>query len=338
MEKGILLSYHMTAFAVGFVLDLIIGDPENWSHPVRWIGNLIQKLTAYFLAKAEKVTAETERKRRKRKYGRCMVVLVILISGSVTAMLQRVAYRIHPLTGCFLESWITFRLLAVKSLRDASMKVYQALRSRPLAEARQAVSMIVGRDTQNLTAEGVTKAAVETVAENTSDGVIAPMLYMALGGPVLGIIYKSINTMDSMVGYKNEKYMDYGRAAAKLDDWVNFIPARISGLLMVAVAFLLKPLDGFDGRNAWRIFRRDRRKHASPNAAHTEATCAGALGVELAGDTPYFGKVVSKPTLGDGYRPICSEDIPKANHLMMGTAGLCQILCLAGMAAILWLR
>lgn len=267
-----------------------------------------------------------------------MVVLVVLASGSVTAILLIGAYRIYPVAGCLLEAWLTYRLLAAKSLRDASMKVYRALVQDTLDRARYAVSMIVGRDTENLTTEGVTKAAVETVAENTSDGVIAPMLYMAIGGPVLGMIYKAINTMDSMVGYKNEKYMDYGRTAAKLDDLVNFLPARISGLLMVAAAFLLKPLDGFDGRNAWRIFCRDRRKHASPNAAHTEATCAGALRVQLAGDTPYFGKVVSKPTLGDGLRPIEPEDIPKANHLMMGTAWLCELLCLAGMMIVLWIR
>lgn len=333
------MSYHMTAFAAGFVLDLILGDPEHWSHPVRWIGNLIQKLTEVFLGKAERVTEEAKRKRKKRAYGRYMVVLVVLISGSVTALLLLGAYRIHPVAGCLLEAWLTYRLLAAKSLRDASMKVYRALMQDTLDQARYAVSMIVGRDTENLTAEGVTKAAVETVAENTSDGVIAPMLYMAMGGPILGMVYKAINTMDSMVGYKNEKYMDYGRAAAKLDDLVNFLPARISGLLMVAAAFLLKSLDGFDGGNAWRIFRRDRRKHASPNAAHTEATCAGALGVQLAGDTPYFGKVVSKPTLGDGLRPIEPEDIPKANHLMMGTAWICQLLCLVGMLMVmLWVR
>lgn len=331
------MSYHMAAFAVGFVLDLILGDPEHWSHPVRWMGNLIQKLTEIFLGKANRVTEAAKRKRKKRAYGSGMVVLVVLISGSVSALLLLCAYRIHPVAGCLLEAWLTYRLLAAKSLRDASMKVYQSLTQNTLTQARHAVSMIVGRDTENLTAEGVTKAAVETVAENTSDGVIAPLLYMAIGGPVLGMVYKSINTMDSMVGYKNEKYMDYGRTAAKLDDVANFLPARISGLLMVVAAFLLKPLDGFDGRNAWRIFRRDRRKHASPNAAHTEAACAGALGVQLAGDTPYFGKVVSKPTLGDGLRPITPDDIPKANHLMMGTAWLCQILCLVGMMTMTWL-
>lgn len=267
---------------------------------------------------------------------------VLLISGGGTALLLVGAYMLHPWAGCTLEGWLTYRLLAARNLRDASMRVYRALQSGSLADSRYAVSMIVGRDTTVLDETGVTKAAVETVAENTSDGVIAPMLYMALGGPVLGMMYKAVNTMDSMVGYRNDKYMDFGRAAARLDDGVNFIPARISGLLMVAAAFLLgfsERLRGsapiYNGRRAFRIFLRDRRKHASPNAAHTEAACAGALGVQLAGNARYFGRIVEKPTLGADLRPVVPADIPRANRLMLGTAVLCECICLGIMGLLL---
>jgi adenosylcobinamide-phosphate synthase len=284
------------------------------------------------------------------------VLLVILISGTTTAVLLLAAYFIHPILGCALEAWLTFRLLATKSLRDASMNVYRALTEEDstLENARYAVSMIVGRDTAVLDEIGVTKAAVETVAENTSDGIIAPMLYTAIGGPILGIIYKSINTMDSMVAYRNEKYIDFGRAAALTDDFANFLPARISGVLMIAATGILGLMQKlcredddeypqndtfhYSASNALRILRRDRRKHASPNAAHTEAVCAGALSIELAGDASYFGEIHHKPTLGDPIRPIESEDIIRANRLMLGTAIICEFLCLAVMALILIFR
>lgn len=186
--------------------------------------------------------------------------------------------------------------------------------------------MIVGRDTQDLTTEGVTKAAVETVAENASDGVIAPLFYLAIGGPVLGWAYKAVNTMDSMVGYKNEKYIDFGRAAAKLDDAVNFLPSRISAYLMIFACRLCGK--DYDAARAKRIYLRDRRKHASPNSAQTESACAGALGLRLAGDASYFGKIVKKPFIGDRIRPTEPEDIPRANRLMYATAMLCEGICL----------
>ena len=194
------------------------------------------------------------------------------------------------------------------------------------------VSMIVGRDTEHLTEEGVAKAAIETVAENTSDGVIAPVLYTALGGPVLGFLYKAVNTMDSMVGYKNEKYLHFGRAAAKLDDVMNFLPARISALLMVGTAFISGK--SYNGKQAWRIWRRDNRKHASPNSAQTESVCAGALGIQLAGDASYFGKVVKKPYIGDPTRAVEPEDIRRTNRLMNRTAWICEILCLGILIAV----
>jgi len=212
-----------------------------------------------------------------------------------------------------------------------SMRVYKCLKQEDLEAARQAVSMIVGRDTATLDEVGVAKAAIETVAENTSDGVIAPMLYTALGGPVLGFLYKAVNTMDSMIGYKNDKYLYFGRAAAKLDDIVNFIPARISAYLMIFSAFMSGKC--FDGRNAFKIYKRDNRKHASPNSAQTEAVCAGALRIQLAGDASYFGKIVKKPYIGDAYRKVESEDIKRANRLMYLTAWLGELLCLLLMTA-----
>ncbi|MBE5865055.1 MAG: cobalamin biosynthesis protein CobD [Lachnospiraceae bacterium] len=226
---------------------------------------------------------------------------------------------------------MTFQILATKSLRVESMRVYKCLKQEDLEAARQAVSMIVGRDTATLDEVGVAKAAIETVAENTSDGVIAPMLYTALGGPVLGFLYKAVNTMDSMIGYKNDKYLYFGRAAAKLDDIVNFIPARISAYLMIFSAFMSGKC--FDGRNAFKIYKRDNRKHASPNSAQTEAVCAGALRIQLAGDASYFGKIVKKPYIGDAYRKVESEDIKRANRLMYLTAWLGELLCLLLMTA-----
>ncbi len=281
------------------------------------------------------------------------MLLVILISGTTTAVLLVGAYCVHPVFGCILEAWLTFRLLATKSLRDASMNVHRALtdENSTMEDARYAVSMIVGRDTAALDETGITKATVETVAENTSDGIIAPMIYTAIGGPILGIIYKSINTMDSMVGYRNDQYIDFGRAAALTDDVANFLPARISGILMIAATGILSivwklsngkckessvPL--YSASNALHIFRRDRRKHASPNAAHTEAVCAGALSIELAGDASYFGEIHHKPTLGDPIRPVESDDIIRANRLMLGTAIICELLCLTVMALLVCIR
>ena len=221
-----------------------------------------------------------------------------------------------------MESFWCYQILATKSLKVESDRVYIALKDKGLEAGRKAVSMIVGRDTQNLTEEGVTKAAVETVAENTSDGVIAPLFYMLIGGAVLGFTYKAINTMDSMVGYKNDRYQWFGTAAAKLDDVVNFIPARVSAVLMIAASYLT----GMDGKNAARIFRRDRFNHKSPNSAQTEAVMAGALDVQLAGDAWYFGKLHKKPTIGDPVREMELLDIRRSHKLLYGTAMLGLIL------------
>jgi adenosylcobinamide-phosphate synthase len=260
-----------------------------------------------------------------------MVCLVVCSVALCTGGLLFLFYRLHPLAGCVLEAVMTYQILATKCLKVESMKVYERLSAGDLSGARQAVSMIVGRDTERLDEIGVAKAAIETVAENTSDGVIAPMLYLAIGGPLLGFVYKAINTMDSMVGYKNQSYLFFGRCAAKLDDVVNYLPARISALLMILGSFL--PGNAFDGKGAWRIWRRDSRNHASPNSAQTEAACAGSLGIQLAGNASYFGKIVEKPTIGDDDRPVEDTDIVQANRLLYRTAFLCMGICVA----LLWI-
>ena len=310
----------------GFLLDCLLGDPHNPWHPICLIGYLISFL--------EKKIRKLFSKQPKGEFygGLVMVVLVLFISTAVPIVLLKAAKWIHPYLALVLEIIMCYQLLAARSLRDESMKVYHALHQHDIEGARKAVSMIVGRDTQRLDAAGIAKAAVETVAENASDGVIAPMIFIAIGGVPLGFFYKAVNTMDSMVGYKNEKYLYFGRAAAKLDDVMNFLPARISALLMVGTAFISGK--SYNGKQAWRIWRRDNRKHASPNSAQTESVCAGALGIQLAGDASYFGKVVKKPYIGDPTRAVEPEDIRRTNRLMNRTAWICEILCLGILIAV----
>ncbi len=318
------MKYHMTAFLLGFLLDLLLGDPYWLPHPVRLIGKGITKTEA-LLRPAGKMRTN----RQELQGGRRLVVIVLLATTLLAALLLFGAYALHPCLGLLVETIMTYQILAVKCLKVESMKVYHCLKEQGLVAARGAVSMIVGRDTAQLDAEGVTKAAVETVAENTSDGIIAPMLYTAIGGPVLGFFYKAVNTMDSMIGYKNERYLYFGRGAAKLDDVMNYIPARISAYLMIAAAFCGGKC--YDGRRAYIIYKRDNRNHASPNSAQTESVCAGALGIQLAGDASYFGKLVHKPYIGDAVRRVEAEDIKRAGRLMYLTAFLCQGICLGFM-------
>lgn len=325
------MKYHILAFGAGFLLDQLFGDPYFLPHPIRGIGWLIAK-TEKILRAGNPQGNSTEREGAERRQGKLLVVIVLLFTGMLSALILFGAYAMHPGLGVVIEAVMTYQILAARCLQVESSKVWKQLNTGSLEEARKAVSMIVGRDTEHLTEEGVAKAAIETVAENTSDGVIAPMLYTALGGPVLGFLYKAVNTMDSMVGYKNEKYLHFGRAAAKLDDVMNFLPARISALLMVGTAFISGK--SYNGKQAWRIWRRDNRKHASPNSAQTESVCAGALGIQLAGDASYFGKVVKKPYIGDPTRAVEPEDIRRTNRLMNRTAWICEILCLGILIAV----
>ena len=295
----------------GFILDGIFGDPAWLVHPVVIMGKAITALEK-FLRKRLPNTLEGERL-GGRILAMALPVGTLLITGGVCWLF----YRISPILGFAIELLWCAQALAAKGLAQESTNVYRELVKGDLPASRRAVSRIVGRDTAELTSEGVTKAAVETVAENASDGVIAPLFYMMLGGAPLALVYKAINTMDSMVGYKNEKYLNFGRAAAKLDDVANYLPSRIAALLWIASA----ALTGNDAKSAWRIWRRDRRKHASPNSAQTESACAGALNVQLAGPATYFGKYCDKPTIGDAVRAIEPGDILRANK-MMYTASL----------------
>ena len=299
----------------GAVLDCIFADPAWLPHPVVFMGKAISRLEKLLRARLPK-TPQGE-----LAGGAVLAFTLPVCTLLFTGLVCRGAARLHPLLGLAVQMLWCGQALAAKGLAQESTNVYRELKKGDLPAARKAVSRIVGRDTQNLTAEGVTKAAVETVAENASDGVIAPLLYMLIGGAPLALTYKAINTMDSMVGYKNERYLYFGRAAAKLDDLANYIPSRLAAVLWVAAA----ALTGNDARNAWHIWRRDRRNHASPNSAQTESACAGALGVQLAGPAYYFGEYYPKPTIGDALRPIQPEDIFRANRMMYAASGLALI-------------
>lgn len=314
--------------ACGFALDLIFGDPLWLWHPVMGIGKVIS-CSDRVLRKLFGIREERETDREKKRVAGVLLVLVTLFfSLLIPALILYGAGLIHPWLKTGISCVMCYQLLALKSLRTESMKVYAALQQENIEPARKAVSMIVGRDTQCLDREGVTKAAVETIAENTSDGVIAPLLYMLLFGVLGGFFYKAVNTMDSMVGYKNDRWRYMGTAAAKLDDIVNFIPARIAAAAMIGAAFFL----GLDYKNAVRIYKRDRRQHASPNSAQTEAVCAGALGVQLAGDAYYFGQLCHKPTIGDDGRSVEAEDIKRANRLLYAASLLVLAAGLLGLA------
>ena len=275
-----------------------------------FIGNLISIL--------EKVIRRFMPKTKRGEYigGIILTVMVVSISMVIPLVIILMAKSINTYLALTVETFMCYQILATKSLKVESMKVYDELEKNDLPSARKAVSMIVGRDTKDLTFSGVAKAAVETVAENTSDGIIAPMIFIAIGGAPMGFFYKAINTMDSMVGYKNEKYMNFGRFAAKLDDVVNYLPARISAYQMILSSFFLR----YDYKNAFKIYKRDRYNHASPNSAQTESVCAGALDIQLAGNAYYFGKLYEKPTIGDNIREINYDDIKKANRLLYCTS------------------
>lgn len=302
------------AVAAGFIMDMLFGDPSWIKHPVVIIGKLIN-----IMEKAlRRLFPETDR--GEFAAGLVMAVIIPLVVLVITAGVCITAYRIHPVLCLLIETIWCWQAFSMKGLKTESMNVYCCLDAGDLPASRKAVGRIVGRDTAELDETGVTKAAVETVAENFGDGVMSPMVFMIIGGAPLAMFYKSINTMDSMVGYKNRKYLYFGRAAAKLDDFVNYIPARLGGIMWVIGA----ALSGYDYKNSWKIWRRDRRNHASPNSAQTEAACAGALGIRLAGPAYYFGEYYDKPYIGDAVNDISYEDI-KASNKMMYCAGIAAV-------------
>lgn len=311
---------------LGFILDTIIGDPYKLPHPIRWIGSFISIL--------EKLCRKIAKSNTMLMIlGAILVFIVVFVSGGITLLVLKLA-SFNKYAYLIVSSVICYYMLAGKSLKTESMKVYKAFENNDTEGARKAVSMIVGRDTQSLTKEGIIKAAVETVAENSSDGVVAPLIYMLIFGPVGGVVYKAVNTMDSMIGYVEEKYFYIGKFAAKLDDVLNYIPARISGILVIISAFILR----YNYKNAFRIFKRDRKKHASPNSAQTESAMAGALGVQLAGDATYFGVVHKKPYIGDKKREIENEDIKRANDIMYTMTIICLVVGFVIRSVVMWLK
>lgn len=323
----------LCALVIAGVLDVILGDPHMSWHPICLIGRLIGA-----------VQTATRRwfpatKRTERAAGVLLVAVVVSVSTAVPLALTACAYRLHICAGVLCEGVLLFFTFAAHSLGTESMAVATAFDSGGLDASRQAVSMIVGRDTAQLDEAGVIRAAVETVAENTSDGVIAPLFYALVGGAPLAYAYKAVNTMDSMVGYRNERYRYYGTAAARLDDLVNLLPSRLSAWLMLAAALpvgLYWRAQGFTRARmceAVRVYRRDRRAHDSPNSAQTESVMAGVLGVQLAGAASYFGRLHEKPTIGDIQRAVVWADIRRSVQLMWATACLGWLLALAVCAA-----
>lgn len=313
---GSYYQYHFIALALGFLLDLLLGDPLSLPHPIRGFGRLIEGLEKPLRRQAG------QEKGKLLRNGFLLTVLVLLLVTGPAFFVLFIFYGLSPWAGLAAETVMCYQMLAARGLKTESMKVYDALSADDVEGARQAVSMIVGRDTQKLDTAGITRAAVETVAENTADGSIAPMLYMAIGGAALGFFYKAVNTMDSMIGYKNEKYLYFGRAAARLDDFCNYLPSRLAALLMLAAGFFT----GMDYKKGWRVWRRDNRNHASPNSAQTESAAAGCLNIRLAGDAWYFGRLYEKPYIGDDIRPVEAADIVRANRLLYGASWLLMLL------------
>lgn len=303
----------------GFLMDLALGDPAWMPHPVVGMGKCIAALERGLRRAFPKTP------RGELAAGAVLAAVLPLGTLGLAAGALWLCGLAHPALRFALEAVWCWQALAMRGLRDESRNVYRALTGGTLEQARAAVARIVGRDTAALSAGGVTKAAVETVAENFADGVAAPMFYMLLGGAPLALTYKAINTMDSMLGYKNQKYLYFGRAVARLDDVANYLPSRLAGLLWVAAA----ALTGSSARGAWKIWRRDRRNHASPNSAQTESACAGALGVQLAGPAYYFGEYYDKPTIGDALRPVEPKDILRADRMMYAESLLALVLGIA---------
>lgn len=303
----VLIVFQTAALALGYILDLIIGDPRGWPHIVIGFGRTISFFENLFY-----------RMHNKRVGGTLLWICVVMTCAGIPSLLLAAAWHISPWAYLILDGLICWQLLAVKSLRVESRRVYDELEHGTLESSRQAIHMIVGRDPEALDRTGIIKAAVETVAENTSDGVASPLFYMFIGGAAGGCLYKAVNTMDSMIGYKNSRYEDFGRTAARMDDVFNYLPSRLCAVFMIAAS----GIRGFDAANARMIWKRDRRKHASPNAAQTESVMAGALDVQLAGDAVYSGRVIKKPFIGDDIRPVAAGDILSSHKILNTTTFL----------------
>ncbi len=316
-----LLQLHMTALICGILLDQIVGDPYFLPHPIRDIGRLIMVLEKKRLGETKDVPDRDPSKEKRR--GILLWFIVILTTVVFSSAILFGSYMINRYLGLAVETILTCYILAARSLCRESMAVSKELAKGDIPGARYKLSMIVGRDTAELSEEEMVKAAVETVSENTSDGVIAPLIYTAIGGPVLGFLYKAVNTMDSMLGYKNDRFKDFGFFSAKADDVFNFLPSRISALFMVSGTFVMGIFSkSYNAKGAAKIWKRDRLNHKSPNSAQTESVCAGALGLKLGGPHLYGGVMVDKPFIGDEERHAEISDIKRSNNLMFMTEAL----------------
>ena len=293
----------MKQLTIGYLLDLIIGDPQNPFHPIRLIGNLCKRIENYF---------RKELSNSLKMAGLSTWISVVLIVFIFTNLILKLSYGLNYIFGIMVSGITIYFCIATKSLKVEALRVVKALKDNDIEEARHRLSYIVGRDTKSLDKEGILRAVVETIAENISDGVVAPILYAGLFGAPFALVYKAVNTMDSMFGYKNDKYYDFGYFPAKLDDIFNYIPARLTGYLIIASAYFFK----LDYKNSYNIYKRDRYNHSSPNSAHPEAAVAGALGLKLGGANYYFGKLVEKPTIGDEVKKIEINDVYITNRIL----------------------
>ncbi|CAM3265273.1 adenosylcobinamide-phosphate synthase CbiB [Vagococcus fessus] len=300
---------------LAFILDSILGDPYSWPHPVKVIGKSISIID-------NGIQKNVKDKKLKYLFGIILWLIIVGGTGIVTYFLLKFATKVHPLFGGVIAVYLSYTTMAMKSLAYEGNKMYNVLSKGTLEEARSQIAMIVGRDTTNLTKKEITQATIETVAENTNDGMIAPLFYLALGGPVFGMMYKAVNTLDSMVGYKNNKHLEVGAASAILDDIFSFVPARVTWFLMIIVSFILR----LDGKNALKIGWRDRYNHKSPNSAFPEAVVAGALGIQLGGTHTYHGIEIQKPTIGDPLKPVEFSDINQTNKLLYGSSILALLI------------
>lgn len=298
------------AMTIGFIIDLILGDPYFMPHPIKLMGNFIKTFEKNLLG--NKKTSNF----MLFIYGTILSLSLIFLSFIIPLIILKYLAYLNFYLKVMVESIFCYQILATKSLKTESMKVFYQLEKKEIQTARQYLSWIVGRDTANLGETEIIKATVETIAENTSDAVIAPLIFICIGGAPLGFLYKAVNTLDSMIGYKNDKYFYFGKFSAKIDDAVNYIPAILSAYGMLLSSYLL----GLDTKNSYKIYRRDKKNHTSPNSAKTESVCAGALNVQLGGDNYYFRKLVHKKTIGDDNRRINAEDIKTANNLMTTSA------------------
>lgn len=305
----------MIEIILGFLLDLIVGDPQNPIHPIRIIGSLCKTVEKFF---------RSILKRYLKVAGLLTWILVVFIVFIFNYLLLKVTYRINPSVTMILGSVMIYFCISTKALKIEGLKVVKYVIKDDIEGARKQLSYIVGRDTKNLDKESILKAVVETVAENMSDGVISPLFYAGIGGAPLAFLYKAVNTMDSMFGYKNDKYIEFGYFPAKLDDVFNYIPARLSGYFIVVVSFIL----GLDYKNSFKIYKRDKNNHSSPNSAHPEAAVAGALNVQLGGPNYYFGKLVEKQTIGDDREKIDINKVNNTNNILYCSAVLGCIMAL----------